>query len=538
VSEAALARPQIEVPPETLERVRLQVFSGVAKGLAIDHPKFEDFFRESFSIVEPNTIFQDAWYIGYVGEHLEAVNLGQIQRLAISIPPRMLKSDEVTVAFPPWMWIAKPWKRFMSVSYSKELAVDHSLARRRIIESDWYQNRWGSVYQIMPDQNQKHVFENTARGKMLATSAGGTATGKGANVIIFDDFINPSEAESEAERKQKISEYEHTFSSRLNDPKNDAMIVVAQRTHSKDLTGHVLAEGGWTHIELPIIAPSRKIYSFPISGREVVVEQGEILNPARNDQTTIAKQKRASGSRAFSAQWLCQPASDEGNMVKRYWWKFYREEPKQIMELSPFVATSWDFSFKDNQEGSFVVGMIGALVGTKKYLLGEVRDHLDFTASCKAVISTQAAWPKICCNLYEDRANGPAIKSALSGKVKGLVAVEPLGSKVARMSAATPDIEAGDVLLPYPYDDKGNPRPDRQWVLDYIEELAKFPEEPNDRGDATSQLIVKLNNVYLDQPDHDEMDDGLLAVRNGDGPFGEMDLGNIDIGGLSDDFLS
>lgn len=312
---AAPVRPRIPVPPETLQRARLQVFSTLAKSMTVDHPRLEDFFIEAWPIIEPGTPLQNNWAIGYVAEHLEAVADGQITRLAISIPPREAKSNLVTILFPDWVWITKAWKRFMAISYSQDLATEHSVKRRRVIESPWYQSKWSSVFQLAADQNRKNIFENTAGGAMIATSAGGTATGKGANIQIYDDFINPKEAESEVERKEKIESYKHTFSNRLNDPKHDAKIIVAQRTHRNDLTGYVLKEeGNYVHIELPIVAAQRVEYSFPVSGRVYVREKGEILNPARHDQSTIDTQKRSSGSRAFSAQYLCTPSKDDGSM--------------------------------------------------------------------------------------------------------------------------------------------------------------------------------------------------------------------------------
>ena len=282
-------------------------------------------------------------------------------------------------------------------------------------------------------------------------------------------------------------------------------------------------------MDLPVIIADRVVYSFPLTKREKVREAGEVLNPARQDSTTLEKQKRASGSRAFSAQWLCKPSSDEGNMVKRYWWKFYHEDPKIIQSRMQVVCNSWDFAFKDLEDSSFVVGLTIGRTDSKKYVMGEVRDHLDFTQTCRAVTATDGQWIKTDYNFYEDRANGPAVKSALAGKVRALISVEPLGSKAARMSAILPDIEAGDVLLPYPYDESGNPRADRQWVLDFIEELARFPEEPNDRGDALSQGVVKLNNVFIDDGKTDE-EGGQFMDFNGQGSdvIPEMNLGGFE----------
>lgn len=499
----------------------------MAKSMTVDRPTLEDYFVQAWPILEPATPLQNQWYIGYVAEHLEAVTLGQITRLAISIHPRSAKSNLVTILWPTHTWIEKAYLRWMFISYSQDLSTEHSIKRRRVIESKWYQEKWGSLFQLRHDQNRKNVFENTATGVMLATSAGGTATGKGANIQVYDDFINPKEAESETERKAKLEAYGNTFSSRLNDPKKDAMVVLAQRTHRDDLTGHVLKETGWTHVELPIIATQRIAYSFPMSGRRHTREIGDILNPARHDHSTIDKQKRSSGSRAFSAQWMCAPAKDEGSMCPQSWWHFYKDEPRDIANRAQVKAQSWDFAFKDSNDSSWVVGLVGVRSGANIYICHEKRDHMDFTKTCKAVTAMSSQWPMTNFKFYEDRANGPAIKSQLQSKVPGLIPVEPLGSKEARFAAASPNIESGNVFLPYPYDTAGQIRPDRQWVLDFMDEVEKFPEEPNDRGDALSQLIIKLLNVHLHEANANEESGSILM--NGDS--GDNEMSHIDLGG-------
>jgi hypothetical protein len=77
--------------------------------------------------------------------------------------------------------------------------VRDSLKCRRLIESEWYQQRWGHRYQLTSDQNQKHRFENDQTGYRIATSVGGSATGERADVVVVDDPHSVDQAESDAE---------------------------------------------------------------------------------------------------------------------------------------------------------------------------------------------------------------------------------------------------------------------------------------------------------------------------------------------------
>jgi hypothetical protein len=98
-----------------------------------------------------------------------------------------MKSLLITVMFPAWLWTSDPARRWMFASYAEKLSTQHSVYRRNIMRSPWYQERWGHVVRFSRDQNQKTQYENTARGSMLATAMGALATGFGGDVLVFDD---------------------------------------------------------------------------------------------------------------------------------------------------------------------------------------------------------------------------------------------------------------------------------------------------------------------------------------------------------------
>src|SRR6266436_6725924 len=88
-------------------------------------------------------------------------------------------------------------------------------------------------------------------GHMIATSLGGTATGKGGEFIVADDLQNPEMAESAIERENVLRFFSETLSTRLDDKRRGRIVMIQQRTHQADLSGHLLAQGGWTHLCLP-----------------------------------------------------------------------------------------------------------------------------------------------------------------------------------------------------------------------------------------------------------------------------------------------
>jgi predicted phage terminase large subunit-like protein len=467
---------------------------------------FPSFLAEAWPILEPANPLVPSWHLDLICEHLSEVTDGKTRKLLINIPPRSGKSSIVTILWPAWSWTKKPWMRFIFCSYAASLSVKHSIDRRRIMESDWYRSKWGNRVQFTTDQNQKQEYENTNRGVMVATSVGGTLTGKGGDVIVEDDMLNPQEAESAAARYHMVSMHKNVLSSRLDNPKTGARVVVEHRTHHLDLSNHILTnEKGWTHLSLPLVADAKKTITFPVSGRVVEREFGDLLIPERIGQKEIEDLKSAMGTRTFVAQCQQNPTAEEGNILKRNWWKFWTSKP----EGADITIQSWDMTFKKTENGSFVVGQVWKKRGPNLYLMEQFRDRVDFAGTIPAVLAMTGKWIESTAKLIEDAANGPAIISQLSSRIDGIVPIKPSGTKIARAQAVAPLVEAGNVFLPNPQE---NP-----WVYDFIEECAAFKGatgETNDQVDAMSQAITWLHELGNQAPVDIEGDFNLLDEQD------------------------
>jgi len=444
--------------------------------------KLADFIRQAWHVIEPATPYLHNWHIDLICEYLEAVSAGQITRLIINIPPRYMKSIAVSVMWPVWEWIRHPETRWIFASYSQSLSTKHSVDRRTIIQSDWYQSRWGDRFKLVEDHNLKTEFLNDKRGHMIATSVGGTSTGKGGNRLVVDDPLNPKEAASDVLRERANTWFDQTFYSRLDDKKTGAIVVIMQRLHEKDLTGHLLEQGGeWEHLCLPAIAEDRQVIHFPMSGRTLVREPGDLLWPEREGPKEIEAAKLALRSYGFAGQYQQRPSPMEGGIFKRGWWKFYKEPPARFDEM----LQSWDCSFKNASTSDYVVGQVWGRVGGEFYLLDQVRDRMDFTETLQAVRALTAKWPKARSKLIEDKANGQAVIDALKREISGIIPVTPKESKEARAMAVQPFMEAGNVYLPDPSI--------APWIHDFIEECAAFPNAAHDdQVDAMTQALNRL----------------------------------------------
>lgn len=469
----------VEKAPEITASTQADFYTRLARGLEETRLTFSEFSHQSWHIVEPARPFMDNWHLGAIAEHLEAVRLGQINRLIINGPPRLGKSIPVSVQFPAWVWSQLPSTRIIGASYADPLATKHNVDRRDIIKSDWFQTNWRRKFQLTGDQNLKHEFTNTQRGHMIARGTGAGITGYGADIILCDDLLNPKLAESDLHRASAIDYFDGTLYSRLDDKKNGVIVINEQRLHSKDLTAHVLKNGEkWEHLILPSEESKKRIIVLPISKREIVREEGAILWPAREDAETIAKVKVAMGSRRYGAQYLQNPSAEQGNFFKRHLWKYWDTLP-----VFDDAMQSWDMAFKDTDGSDYVVGGYLGKKGADIYLVDITREKLDFPATLTAFRNMTLKHPRAHRKLVEDKANGPAVIATLKKEIGGIIAVTPDGGKTVRAVAAQPYQESGNIWLP---------NPERAtWVEDFINELADFPEGDND--DQVDMLTQAVN---------------------------------------------
>ena len=447
-----------------------------------------EFIRQAWPVIEPGTTYIENWHTDLISEHLQAVNLGQIHRLIINIPPRHMKSIHATVSYPVWTWLKTPEKRFIKVSYSDNLSRKHNILSRDIIRSIWYQTNWSDRFRLKDDVNRQNEFRNDHQGMMMSTSVGGALTGEGGDVIIIDDPQNPLMANSETERQNSINFFKNTLQTRLNDPKTGAIIIIMQRLHESDLTGYVLSEDlGYTHLCLPAEAEERTVITYPISKREVIREPGDLLNPARFDKDVLEGLKKSMGSVQYAGQFQQTPAPAEGIIFKREWMN--NTFTKKSLPYLSMIIQSWDMAFTKSEGSAKVAGFVMARAGSNIYILDLENDKMTFTESVAAVRRLSGKWPKARAKVVENKANGPAIVDLLKKEIAGMVEFNPKGSKEERAISVTPYFEAGNIWFPDPKE--------APWVNDLIRDLLIFPKGTyKDTVDALVQGILYL----MDKP--------------------------------------
>lgn len=328
--------------------------------------------------------FRPGWCLDAMCSHLEAVRTGEIRRLLINIPPRSAKSSICSIAFPAWIWAQRertfwsgPGVSFLCASYSHRLATDMSAMTRRLINSPWYQGRWGDHVVIRDDENSRLKFSTIDSGSRSATSVGGLLLGTGFDIGVIDDPHNVEGAESEAERESTKQWFAEFSSTRMNDPQQSSLILVMQRLNEDDLSGIVLsgdAGPGWECLMIPMEYESRRHCVTGIGwqdprgldddGEPLVIDgfarddevvaivderENALMWPERFDRASVDQLKRSLGPYFASGRLQQSPSPKGGGIFQRDWWQLW-ESPDNKFPACDYVIASLDGAFTEDEE--------------------------------------------------------------------------------------------------------------------------------------------------------------------------------------------
>ncbi|TYS46758.1 phage terminase large subunit [Bacillus infantis] len=401
------------------------------------------------------------------------------QYIALSIPPRHGKSMTITETAPSFYLGQFPNDRVILAGYNTDFATKFGKKNKEKVE------RFGR--KIFGNELKKGSSSATDwdieghRGGVISRGILSGVTGEGADLMIIDDPVKTrEEADSQVTRDKIWGEWIDSFSTRLHP--GAIVIIIMTRWHENDLVGRLLdPEYGeplpWKVINLPMECEDE---NDPL-GRKI----GDPLWD-RFDKEYIATRKKMSAS-SFHALYQGRPTSQEGNLVKREWWKKYIELPR-----IPRKIMSVDATFKDADTSDFVSIQVWGKSGVNAYLIDRKKARMDFPTTLKSIKEMKAKHPDISGIFIEDKANGSAIISMLRSKMPGIIPVNPKGGKISRVNAVSDYIQAGNVWLPK----------DEPWTEEFIEEWAAFPKGKNDDDvDSASQALNKLFYYYAEIPE-------------------------------------
>lgn len=450
-----------------------------------------EFVRQAWHVLEPATDYIHGWHVDVICDHLEAVTNGQIKNLIINVPPGMMKSLLVSVMWPAWDWIAHPHRRFLTAAYAQTLSTRDALKTRRLLESQWYQERWGDRFRLSTDQNQKTRYENDKAGFRVAVSVGGAVTGERGDVRILDDPQNADGIKSEAQRESTIEWISTVWPTRKMS-KDSREVVIMQRLHERDVTGYLLSEKlGYEHLVFPMRFEG--VPCATVLGKaDPRTEPGELLCPDRYDEAEVADLEKRLGSDA-PGQLQQRPTSAEGGIFKKDWWSIDQGRNRYDLVDSAIrnkVIARWlvyDTAFKDKSHNDPSACCVWELWPDYRLAVRSMWQERIQAALLPGRIEADAQrWNrdgKLRAVVIEDKGSGTTSiqtlrMSAPAWLAEMITEFQPHGTKEYRARLASVWCERDCVQLPWPSDDNAG------WYSDFLDleqgQLWMFPNAAHD----------------------------------------------------------
>ncbi|MBR0353981.1 MAG: phage terminase large subunit [Oscillospiraceae bacterium] len=411
---------------------------------------------------------------GRVQDFLERAEGGNV--LVIETPPQHGKSCTVTESLPAWYLGRHPEHRVILAGYDSDFAERFCRRNREKIRACGPTLFGAGIGAV--DRAQELELDN-GRGRLISRGIMAGITGNPAELIVIDDPVkNRQEADSPAFRDRLWEEWQNSLKTRL--AAGGKVILIMTPWHEDDLAARLLkTEPGAELLRLPLEAEE----GDPMGrrpGETLCPELGKDADWLRGFKAGYLADPRG-GLRAWTALFRCSPRREEGNLIRRSWWRRY--DPAEIPRFAAELI-SVDAAFKGGENNDFVSVQVWGKLGENYYLRYCLNRHLDFPGTLAAIRAAARLYPGARAVLIEDKANGPAVIQTLQRELF-CIPVNPLGGKLARLNAVAPAIEAGHVFLPAA--DKA------PWTEDFVEQFAAFPSGAHDdMVDAATQALNRL----------------------------------------------
>ncbi len=289
--------------------------------------RFYDFFNLFWGEIIEDELVEN-WHIEYLCDELQKLAIRVKNRqekeydLIINIPPGTTKSTICTIMFPIWCWVIDPTIRIITGSHSSDLATEHASKSRDILRSDKFMEMFPEVRE-KDDQKRVTHYENTRNGSRTTTSVGGSIIGKHAHIIIIDDPIDPEKAEGEKTRKKANRWQDRTLSTRKADKKVTPTILIQQRLHTQDMSGHLLKKSKEKGKKIKhICLPARVSDEITPKALKINYVKG-LLDPHRLGEKELADAEIDLGSYGYSGQMQQKPSPEGGGKLKGDWFVIY-----------------------------------------------------------------------------------------------------------------------------------------------------------------------------------------------------------------------
>lgn len=510
----------ITIDPRTFVRTRLPKIERAQQALKIPFSATRErnnrslyHFIQYFWPIVNNKEFKPNWHIDKVlCPELETVayrvadDLPKLYDLIFNVPPGTTKTMACSVMFPVWCWTKWFWMSFITGSYSSDLSLEKAELSRDLVRSDQFKAIYPEL-SIKQDKDAKGNFKVVKKeqafpgrepriiqgGSRYSTSVKATATGFHGHIIIIDDPLNPEQAVSEVELATANRFMGQTLSTRKVEKSVTPTILIMQRLHQDDPSGHILEKKNKRirHISLP---GEIRNYREQVKPREwIKYYKDDLLDPGRMNWEVLKEMEADLGQYGFAGQVGQEPTPPGGGMFK--------VDHFQIITMLPspvnFIQTIryWDKAASGGK-GAFTVGVkmskLTSKLGYDWFIVEDVKRGQWATEEREAIIRETANADGDTVQIFVEQEPGSGGKDSADGTVRNLAGFSclpdsPTGDKTFRADTYSVQVNNGNVRLL-----KGD------WNHEYVEEFRYFPFSTyKDQVDASSGAFKKLTGKRI-----------------------------------------
>ena len=424
-----------------------------------------------------------------IAEKFNKISTGELKRVIINMPPRHTKSEFASFLLPAWMIGRNPKLKIIQSTHTTELAVRFGRKAKTLMDTEEYKQIFNT--RLRQDSQAAGKWETEQGGEYFAAGVGGAITGRGADLLIIDDPHSEQDAMNSDSLERAYEWYTSGPRQRLQP--GGTIVLVMTRWSTKDLTGKLLKAQSeiradqWDVIEFPAIMPS-----------------GEPVWPEFWNKDELLGVKASLALGKWNAQWMQNPTSEEGSLLKREWWQNWEEDT--IPKLA-HVIQSYDTAFMKKQTSDYSAITTWGIFYDDRYngpqliLLDAIKDRYEFPELRRVAKEQYDYWqPETV--IVEAKASGLPLTYELRQMGIPVINFTPSkgNDKHTRVNSVAPLFESGCIWAPT----------EKSFAQEVIEECAAFPYgDHDDLVDSTTQAVMRFRQGgFLIHPE-DEPDEEL-----------------------------
>ena len=274
-----------------------------------------------------------------------------------------------------------------------------------------------------------------------------------------------------------------------------AIIVVMTRWSKLDLTGQIVNQmvknddvDEWEVVEFPAIIEDK-------NGEE------NSLWPEFWPLEELQSKRASLDPRYWQAQYIQNPTSEEGALLKREWWKTWEYDNPPTCE---FIIMSLDAAQEKNNRADYNALTTWGVFFNEEVdnyniiLLNAIKKRLEFPELKELVLQEYADWEPDAF-IVEKKSNGAALYQEMRrmGIPVGEFTPGKGQDKISRVNSVADLFHSGIVWAP-----------EKRWAQEVIEECNDFPSGANDDlVDATTLAIARFRQGGFIRLPSDEKDE-------------------------------